>query len=50
MDMAVQAGFEIMLLEAEDYDSWLTSADGHWSCYGHEEVARQVDHYLKQSL
>lgn len=50
MDLARQSGFETMLLETDDYNSWLTSIGGHWSCYGHEEVAMQVDHYLRQSL
>ena len=50
MDLAEQAGFETMLLETDDYTSWLTSIGGHWSCYGHEEVARQVDHYLGQHM
>lgn len=50
MDLAEQAGFEVMLLETDDYNSWLTSIGGHWSCYGHEEVARQVNHHLQQSM
>lgn len=50
VDMAVQAGFETMLLETDDYRSWLTSENGHWSCYGHEQVARQVDNYLRQHM
>lgn len=48
MDLAEQAGFECMSLVSDDYNSWLTSIGGHWSCYGHEEVAHQVDHYLGQ--
>lgn len=48
MEMTEEAGFEIMLLDTDDYDSWLTTINGHWSCYGHEEVARQVGHYLSQ--
>ena len=50
MDLAEQAGFKTMQLETDDYNSWLTSIGGHWSCYGHEEVARQVDHYIRQTL
>ncbi len=50
MDMTEQAGFKIMKLQTDDYNSWLTSIGGHWSCYGHEEVARQVDHHLRQCL
>ena len=50
MDLAEQAGFKTMLLETDDYNSWLTSIAGHWSCYGHEEVARQVDSQLRKSI
>lgn len=50
MEMTREAGFEIMILETDDYNSWLTSINGHWSCYGHEEVARQVGHHLRQHM
>jgi hypothetical protein len=50
MAMAEQTGFETMELETDDYNSWLTSIGGHWSCYGHEEVARQVAQYLRQTM
>lgn len=46
VSMAEEAGFTALLLEAEDYSSWLRSEHGHWTCYGHQEVARQVDEYL----
>lgn len=46
MDMTRNVGFETILLETDDYNSWLTSINGHWSCYGHEEVAKQVADYL----
>ncbi len=46
MEMCKNVGFETMLLETDDYNSWLTSVNGHWSCYGHEEVARQVANHL----
>jgi len=46
MDMTKNVGFETMLLDTDDYNSWLTSVNGHWSCYGHEEVAKQVANHL----
>jgi hypothetical protein len=46
MDMTKNVGFECMLLDTDDYNSWLTSVNGHWSCYGHEQVARQVANHL----
>jgi 23S rRNA G2445 N2-methylase RlmL len=30
-----------------DVKSWaVSSSDGHWSCYGHHEVAKQIKKYL----
>ena len=46
VEMAKEAGFTVLQLETDDYDSWHGHVGGHWSCYGHEEVARQVDQYL----
>lgn len=50
MALAEETGFETMELKTDDYNSWLTSIGGHWSCYGHEEVARQVNQYLRQNM
>lgn len=46
VSMTENAGFTVLQLETDDYNSWLGSIGGHWSCYGHEEVAKQVDKYL----
>ncbi|UZO80248.1 hypothetical protein NBT05_14995 [Aquimarina sp. ERC-38] len=29
---------------------WTFSHDRHWTCYGHEQVAKQVSNYLKNSI
>lgn len=46
MELAGDAGFTVLKLETDDYNSWLGTLGGHWSCYGHEEVARQITKYL----
>jgi hypothetical protein len=46
IQMTEDAGFTVLKLETDDYDSWLGTIGGHWSCYGHEQVARQVSNYL----
>ena len=40
-------GFRVLLLITDNYKSWLMPNDSHWSCYGHQEVARQVANYLE---
>jgi len=45
--MTEEAGFTALRLETDDYNSWLGSLGGHWSCDGHKEVARQVNQYLE---
>jgi len=39
-------GFQTIFLQTDDYKSWQLESDSHWSCYGHEEVAKQVDHFF----
>ena len=40
--------FQTILLASSNYKSWQLSNDSHWSCYGHEEAAKQVSKYLIQ--
>jgi hypothetical protein len=47
IEMTERAGFTALRLETNDYNSWLGTLGGHWSCSGHEEVARQVNKYLE---
>jgi hypothetical protein len=43
-----KAGFKSIILNTTgDEKSWAVSSnDGHWSCYGHHEVAKQIREYL----
>jgi len=44
---ANEYGFQTVELNSEGDQSWgLGSHDGHWSCYGHSQVAKQVKTYL----
>lgn len=49
IEMTEKVGFTALRLRTDDYNSWLGSLGGHWSCYGHEEVARQVNEYLEST-
>lgn len=44
-----QAGYKILELQAHGED-WLLPDDGHWSCRGHQNAARQVGRYLRRHL
>jgi len=46
--MVNNAGFKSITLNTTgDEKSWaVSSSDGHWSCYGHHEVAKQIRAYL----
>ncbi len=44
--MTEQAGFTALVLQTDDYRSWVTNIGGHWNCNGHKEVAKQVDKFL----
>ncbi|MDI9257691.1 hypothetical protein [Flavobacterium sedimenticola] len=48
IDMAGKNGFHYFQLQTDDYKSWQMPKDSHWSCYGHQEVAKQVAQYLQQ--
>jgi hypothetical protein len=41
-------GFNVFKMSAPDYKSWQLADDSHWSCYGHEQAAKQVSAYLTE--
>lgn len=42
-------GFKTIKLDAgKDNKSWTFDYDKHWTCYGHEQVAKQVSSYLSK--
>ena len=47
MELFKSMGFETIALEEKNDDkSWSFEHDHHWSCYGHEEAAKQISEYL----
>jgi len=43
-------GFPVFELRVEDIKTWQLDYDPHWSCHGHQEVARQVKHFIERTL
>lgn len=52
IQLASQYGFKTITLDSSgDKKSWALSAnDGHWSCYGHSQVAEQVNAQLTKII
>ena len=46
-DLAISKGFKAMRFDSGNND-WTLKNDTHWSCYGHHEAARQVNHFLER--
>ncbi|MFN3754458.1 hypothetical protein [Flavobacterium sp.] len=46
IDIAKENGFKYFQLQTNDYKSWQMPEDSHWSCYGHQEVAKQVAEFF----
>lgn len=50
VEFAGRNGFQTLFLQTDDYKSWQLESDSHWSCFGHEEAAKQVDYFLHMNL
>lgn len=48
--MVKESNFQTLELKAANYKLWQFAHDSHWSCFGHEEAAKQVSKYLQQHL
>ena len=46
IEMVKEYNFKTIVLKTEDINSWQFPNDAHWTCYGHQEVARQISHAL----
>lgn len=42
IDIARRNGYRYFLLKANNYKSWQLKNNKHWSCFGHQEAAKQV--------
>ncbi|MEF3079088.1 hypothetical protein [Winogradskyella poriferorum] len=40
--LAIEYGFNTIVLDSSHDKSWTFDYDSHWTCYGHEQVANQV--------
>jgi len=46
--LAKEFEFKMIVLNSEGDKSWgLGNHDGHWSCYGHDQAAKQIQTHLK---
>lgn len=45
--IANKVGFKCIQLNTTDYQSWKLPNDSHWSCFGHQEAAKQTSEFLK---
>ncbi len=51
IDLAKHFGYNTVALNADGHSGWeLGSHDGHWSCYGHQQAAKQVRNYLYRTI
>ncbi|WP_299100148.1 hypothetical protein [uncultured Winogradskyella sp.] len=50
IELCKQAGINIITLDSsKDNKSWTFDYDRHWTCYGHEQVAKQIANALSKS-
>jgi hypothetical protein len=50
LEMCRAAGFKTVQLEVKGNKVWELENDIHWSCYGHEEVAKQVAPHIEDAI
>lgn len=48
VELVKENNFQTLELQASNYKSWQFPNDNHWTCYGHEQAAKQVCKYLEQ--
>lgn len=46
IELTKKNGFETFRLKSDNYKSWQLKDDSHWSCFGHEEAAKQVTKFI----
>ena len=50
IEMVMKNNFQTIVLKTDDIKTWEFLNDSHWTCFGHEEVAKQVSHDLNLKL
>ena len=49
IEICKSAGFNIILLDSSNDDTWTFDYDSHWTCYGHKRAAEQISKNLLNS-
>ncbi|WP_417876028.1 hypothetical protein [Winogradskyella sediminis] len=49
IEICKSAGFNTILLDSSNDDSWTFDYDSHWTCYGHKRAAEQISNHLLNS-
>ena len=50
VELTRKSGFRTLFLKTGDDDNWSFEHDNHWTCYGHEKVAKQVAQFIKSNM
>lgn len=50
IDFCKISGFDVIVLDSSKDKKWTFDYDSHWTCYGHQKVAEQVQRNLVQSF
>lgn len=50
IDFCKNNGFKVIVLDSSNDETWTFDYDSHWTCYGHQKVAEQVQINLIQSI
>lgn len=45
-----KAGFNTIILDSHNDETWTFDYDGHWTCFGHKRVAEQVGYRISKYL
>lgn len=48
IEICKNAGFKVIVLNSDNDQSWTFEHDKHWTCYGHSQVARQIQKFFNQ--
>jgi hypothetical protein len=48
IEICKNAGFKVIILNSDNDESWTFEHDSHWTCYGHSQVANQIQKFFSQ--
>jgi len=47
IEICKKSGFQVLVLNSKNDKTWTFEHDSHWTCYGHNQVAKQVAYFIK---